>query len=474
MKKKGSRKCLAMAAAAVMAMICAGCSSRALEALVPDPGELAEQAVRALVGEKEDQEDAREELPEETAGEAAEELDEESDEETEGSTEPTEPAAKAAGRVVTEEQFLQEYVEQCLEEEWCLYDYHEKNYMVYREPGTSQALCVNDTGMLQEVEYDGIVSSAICDFDRDGHQELLILRLTECVLEGKREVETDLEALMYEVEGEQVKLADQRILLEDLGIEMNEFQTDVFVKNTTEGIRLFCETEGSVFIAADGYFWMLRGLEYDGSRFWELTDKEFSASDWQPEEAYPYVDNARSLGLDVTNLLDISGASTRIVSQDEDTLCLASIRRRVTLEYGDYGFRRFRPGDALEYGYTEIRNQVEGRDSLRLPSPGPGSLAPLRRDTLRTGSRGDSVFPESSSRLLTDAEIAGVPRDQLQTAINEIYARNGRRFKNPEIQAYFDSKAWYWGTVDPEDFDDNMLSKIERKNIEKLVKASGR
>lgn len=82
---------------------------------------------------------------------------------------------------------------------------------------------------------------------------------------------------------------------------------------------------------------------------------------------------------------------------------------------------------------------------------------------------GDFVLPESSTRLLTDADLYGLTADQCKIARNEIYARHGRRFKDAALQAYFDSKSWYTGTIEPDDFPENMLSDIEMKNRDTIV-----
>lgn len=76
------------------------------------------------------------------------------------------------------------------------------------------------------------------------------------------------------------------------------------------------------------------------------------------------------------------------------------------------------------------------------------------------------ILPDSSSRELTIADISGLSHDQLELARNEIYARHGRKFTNPTLQNYFNSQAWYTGTIEPEDFTDDMLSDVEKSNIQ--------
>lgn len=72
---------------------------------------------------------------------------------------------------------------------------------------------------------------------------------------------------------------------------------------------------------------------------------------------------------------------------------------------------------------------------------------------------------DSSKRLITDADVSGMTSEQLRIAVNEIYARHGRRFADAELQAWFNSQAWYQGTVSPENFNENVLSQVEKDNI---------
>lgn len=81
------------------------------------------------------------------------------------------------------------------------------------------------------------------------------------------------------------------------------------------------------------------------------------------------------------------------------------------------------------------------------------------------------ILPDSSSSYLTASDIAGMTADELQLAINEIYARHGRKFNTASIQDYFNSKSWYYGTVEPEDFDVSVLNSYENANIALLLEA---
>jgi hypothetical protein len=53
------------------------------------------------------------------------------------------------------------------------------------------------------------------------------------------------------------------------------------------------------------------------------------------------------------------------------------------------------------------------------------------------------IFPDSSERRLTRDDLAPYTAYQLRIARNEIYARNGRFFRDEELKAYFSKYSWY-------------------------------
>lgn len=83
---------------------------------------------------------------------------------------------------------------------------------------------------------------------------------------------------------------------------------------------------------------------------------------------------------------------------------------------------------------------------------------------------GEYILPESDSRYLTDSDVRDLTANELMLARNEIYARHGRKFKDLEIQAYFNSQSWYKGTVEPDDFSTDVFNKYEKENLEFIKK----
>ena len=104
-----------------------------------------------------------------------------------------------------------------------------------------------------------------------------------------------------------------------------------------------------------------------------------------------------------------------------------------------------------EYGMTELRaavsNQHQGEDNSA-----------------------DYIIENSSTKKLNVDDILHLTEAEKQLASNEIYARHGRKFMDAAIQEHFNSKAWYSGTIEPDDFDaDKYFNQIEKDNINLLA-----
>ncbi|MCL4673442.1 MAG: YARHG domain-containing protein [Sphingomonadaceae bacterium] len=82
---------------------------------------------------------------------------------------------------------------------------------------------------------------------------------------------------------------------------------------------------------------------------------------------------------------------------------------------------------------------------------------------------GDFTFPDSSTRRLTQADIAGLGPATLRIARNEIFARKGRRFRDPDLVSHFSQFAWYRPVAN-----EVQLTRIEQANVALLAAAERR
>ena len=85
------------------------------------------------------------------------------------------------------------------------------------------------------------------------------------------------------------------------------------------------------------------------------------------------------------------------------------------------------------------------------------------------GQDDDYMLPGSDSAYISMADLKGFSAEECRIARNEIYARHGRRFKDEELQAYFDGKDWYHGTIEPDSFKEDMLNEYELTNRDLIV-----
>ena len=82
------------------------------------------------------------------------------------------------------------------------------------------------------------------------------------------------------------------------------------------------------------------------------------------------------------------------------------------------------------------------------------------------------VIAGSDTELLSKDSLKNISDEDLRLAINEIYARHGRKFKSADLQKFFDNKSWYTPKYEPDEFDkkqNEILNDIEKKNLKILT-----
>ncbi len=72
----------------------------------------------------------------------------------------------------------------------------------------------------------------------------------------------------------------------------------------------------------------------------------------------------------------------------------------------------------------------------------------------------------ASDPKLTDLDVAAIPASELKLLRNEIFARHGRPFTTPEMQAHFAAQPWY--KADPA-YQDGVLTANDKANADLIA-----
>lgn len=112
--------------------------------------------------------------------------------------------------------------------------------------------------------------------------------------------------------------------------------------------------------------------------------------------------------------------------------------------------------------------QTPTQPSTDTQAPATQTPAPQTPTTQTPSQTSDFILPDSQTALVSYEKLATLSAYQLRLARNEIYARHGRRFQDAQLQAYFDAKPWYHGTIASDAFDVSVLNDTELANIARI------
>jgi serine/threonine protein kinase, bacterial len=130
------------------------------------------------------------------------------------------------------------------------------------------------------------------------------------------------------------------------------------------------------------------------------------------------------------------------------------------------------PTEKLRQVSTNKATTAEAkRPRIQLSPTTPATIMLTPKEGSQTSSETANVrgiFPEASTRLLTQSDLVGRSLWELRVMRNEIFARHGYIFKTPEMISYFSLQRWY----NPR-YDDisSFLSELEVRNA-KMIKSS--
>lgn len=125
-------------------------------------------------------------------------------------------------------------------------------------------------------------------------------------------------------------------------------------------------------------------------------------------------------------------------------------------------------GSILNIGNTEEKNIANNTITVTVKNEEKNAVTPVQ--TAVNEKR--IVFPESSSSLLSEKDIATLKvsknfQKNLRSAINELYARHNLNFETDSIRKYYEQFDWYIPAKDEVPWED--FNEIEQENLTLLI-----
>ena len=329
---------------------------------------------------------------------------------------------------------------------------------------------------LQYKAYDGFLSVAETDLDQDGTQELLAIRLKPQQDEDGRTAEAVI-AEVYRRSDNTLQRTAQYTLSEGM-LNFCEAQINVFPLNTQDGTLICCESRSIASLVSDGMAWSLRAAAFNGTDFAETVNLSFGGSSFEDVDFTLIEDTMNRLGLTATN------PTLEMLTDGNDWIGLyCTVRRYFTADMDTLNNFLFYDGNGqeqIQYGETWFKNYVnmdrENKISKEFAvdiTDRGGASAAGTASASRYSYAQDYVIADSDSRYITQEELQGLSADEILLARNEIYARRGRIFNDPDLDAYFRSKSWYQPSVSGSDFTEEYAARVfndyEMKNIATMI-----
>lgn len=173
---------------------------------------------------------------------------------------------------------------------------------------------------------------------------------------------------------------------------------------------------------------------------------------------------------ETTTTTEVTTTTFSETTTQRETTTVSRIVPNITGMYKDSAIDMLR-NNGIKYRLDYEYSSTYEKDYVFSQSPSSGAFMSDNQVVTVYISRGelpvstDYILPYSDIEYISDSELVGMDKRTSELALNEIYARHGRKFNDSSIQSYFNEKSWYDGFIEPEDFSDSVFNKYETKNI---------
>lgn len=175
-----------------------------------------------------------------------------------------------------------------------------------------------------------------------------------------------------------------------------------------------------------------------------------------------------SLGVAIA-VVAIAFIAMMITSGSSDSGQSASLKDAVQQESNSNGSNDVNESDAGESVSEEDAGESGDNMTTEQPTTQESTTEALKNNTTSNVMDADDgyIFPDVDTSYVSKSSVKKLSDEELQYAVNEVYARHGLKFTKKKNKERFEKKEWYVGTVD--DQDEISLNKYEKKNVDTMA-----
>mgnify|MGYP000963163720 CR=1 FL=1 len=174
-----------------------------------------------------------------------------------------------------------------------------------------------------------------------------------------------------------------------------------------------------------------------------------------------------SLGVAIA-VVAIALIAMMITSGNSDNGQSSSLKNAVQQESNGNGSDDVSESDAGESVSEEDAGESGDNMTTEQPTTEEATTAAKNNTASNVMDADDGyIFPDADTSYVSKSSVKKLSDEELQYAVNEVYARHGLKFTKKKNKERFEKKEWYVGTVD--DQNDISLNKYEKKNVDTMA-----
>lgn len=330
----------------------------------------------------------------------------------------------------------------------------------------------------------GIIGTVTGDFDNDSEDEIAVLYLNGSAI-SQNSISAagnvnSVEMWMYEKTSNSYECADKYTIIDYLLGSTPVEGSNIFISSRNSDLYICSQYRGEQYLWADGITCAMKMVTYKNNKFEEQINESVGGSSF----------DSICVSYSTLDLLSNLGFSSTVNKINSDYVCefaqsdIKSIIFKETVAISNAKNASNIISQAMQnnndsnipplYGNIDMKNTNYTLSEL-LSSSDDGWYAgeifnSVSSEVFQNQSNEDYIIPDSNTRYITKSDVENLSAYELKLARNEIFARHGRIFESEDLNAYFNSKDWYTGTVTADNFKETMLNDYEIKNIE-VIKA---